>query len=89
MATVREPKSTLLWMHSRCCWHVQVLSLWQITVAAVEAFPRSPDIVAMTNALAAEAGEPAAQTLIDAAESCNLGTHHVTNDVVMPQKATA
>ena len=64
-----------------CCWlakalkssllflNLQVLTRWQITVTAVEAFPRSPDIVAMTNALAAEAGEPSAQALIAAAEA--------------------
>ena len=42
---------------------MQIATVWQGAVAAVHAFPRTPDVVALANALAEEAGEPSCEEL--------------------------
>ena len=49
---------------------MQIWTVWQSAVAAVYSFPQAPDVVAIVNALAEEAGEPsvaAVQTVAVAA----------------------
>lgn len=37
---------------------LQILTLWQRCVAICQAFPESPDVLAMVNAVANDGGEP-------------------------------
>lgn len=48
---------------------VRVLTAWQAAVALVQCFPHHPDLVAMVDALAEEAGEPSAEALQAAVNS--------------------
>ena len=48
---------------------LQVLTAWQAAVALVQCFPHHPDLVAMVDALAEEAGEPSAEALQAAVNS--------------------
>lgn len=45
---------------------LQVLTLWQGCVAICHAFPKSPDVLAIVNAVAREAGEPSTHALSSA-----------------------
>ncbi len=45
------------------------MTLWQACVSMVHAFPQSPDVLAIGNALAEEEGDPSAQPLHAAPES--------------------
>ena len=43
--------------------HMQIWTVWQSAVAAVHSFPQTPDVVAIVNAVAEEAGEPSAAAI--------------------------
>ena len=53
---------------------LQILTVWQGTVTVVQMFPFPPDVVAIVNALAEDAGEPNAPHVQNASDATADGT---------------